>query len=109
MAARVLFGRNSKHTTILKRILKTSSAFNSGETTFVTPSSQRVISSLNDRVLSKKNWLGCPLRWNLVRTMSNENSEKKRESSVFNELMEAKEQPQTQLTVGAKGEMCRRK
>ena len=41
------------------------------------------------------------------RWLSTESSEKrgenKKDSSVFNELMESKDQPQTQLTVGAKG------
>lgn len=38
-----------------------------------------------------------------LRFFSAKSSQDKRESSVFQELVESQEQPQTQLTVGAKG------
>ena len=38
-----------------------------------------------------------------LRFLSSKKSEEEKESSVFQELVESKEKPQTELTVGAKG------
>lgn len=94
----------SKHIRILGRFI-TSAALNPSRNALLTPCTHRLLSSVNYKILSKKCYLSSEVSKNFVRSMSNESSQKKKESSVFNELMEAKEQPQSQLTVGAKGEI----
>lgn len=81
----------------------TNAAINSRSTSLTNPCTYRWISRVNGNVLGHKICVSSAVSRNFVRHLSNAGSEKKKDSSVFSEMMEAKEQPQTQLTVGAKG------